>query len=133
MINAGLSYILLHAWKCFRHAKEISVKDLHPAVEQAAKVLCEGKQCTMKQLARKVGLSTSRLSRLFREETGSTLVDFRNRQRIQRFQNVYEFDRGYTLLEAALEAGFGSYPQFHRVFRHVVGCSPHEYAQRTHA
>jgi AraC-like DNA-binding protein len=31
------------------------------------------------------------------------------------------------MLAAALEAGFGSYPQFHRIFRRVMGCSPGEY------
>lgn len=37
-------------------------------------------------------------------------------------------DRGSTtLLEAALEAGFGSYAQFHRVFRAQVHASPRDY------
>lgn len=34
------------------------------------------------------------------------------------------------MLEAALAAGFGSYPQFHRVFKRVVGCSPVDYRRR---
>jgi AraC-like DNA-binding protein len=34
------------------------------------------------------------------------------------------------MLDAALEAGFGSYPQFHRVFKRVIGCSPGSYRRR---
>ena len=39
-------------------------------------------------------------------------------------------DRGGTnLLEAALTAGFGSYAQFHRVFRALRKMTPSEYLQ----
>jgi AraC-like DNA-binding protein len=31
------------------------------------------------------------------------------------------------MVDAALDAGFGSYPQFHRVFRAETGCAPAEY------
>jgi AraC-like DNA-binding protein len=53
---------------------------------------------------------------------------------MQRFLEQYEAQRktgrALTLLEAAFEAGFGSYPQFHRVFRQLAGCSPAEYQRR---
>lgn len=32
-----------------------------------------------------------------------------------------------SLLATALDEGFGSYPQFHRVFRQLMGYSPHEH------
>ena len=131
LINAGLRYVLLQAWKCFQEATDVPVHELHPAVERAAGMLrSEGAGLTLDQLAAKVGLSPSRLSRLFKQQTGTNLVDVRNRQRVERFQRIYEDGRRHTLLDAAFEAGFGSYPQFHRVFRQVVGCSPGEYARR---
>jgi AraC-like DNA-binding protein len=33
------------------------------------------------------------------------------------------------MLDAALEAGFGSYPQFHRVFKRMMGHSPMQFRQ----
>jgi len=33
-------------------------------------------------------------------------------------------DRGQRFLPAAVEAGFGSYAQCHRVFMHTFGCTP---------
>jgi AraC-like DNA-binding protein len=36
---------------------------------------------------------------------------------------------GENLLEAALASGFGSYAQFHRVFRTWRGTTPREYLQ----
>ena len=68
-----------------------------------------------KQIAARLDLSLSRLARVFKAEMGMSLVEYRNRLRLDRFAVL--LDRGRTnLLEAALAAGFGSYAQFHRVF-----------------
>lgn len=135
LLNAGLAYALLHAWKCFDRAGEVPARSVHPAVERTARLLLgDENSYSLPQLARRVRLSPSRLSRLFKQQTGLSIVEFRNRQRMQRFLNRYELERDSgrqsTLLNAALDAGFGSYPQFHRVFRKVAGCSPAEYQQR---
>ncbi len=135
LLNASLAYTLLHAWKSFAQAGEVPARDIHPAVETTARLLLSDENSyTLSQLARRAGLSPSRLSRLFKQQTGLSTVEFRNRQRMQRFLERYEANdasvRQSTLLESALAAGFGSYPQFHRVFRHVTGCSPAEYRRR---
>jgi AraC-like DNA-binding protein len=133
-LNAGLAYALLQAWKSFDRAGEVPVRSVHPAIERSAHLLLNEDSYSLPQLARKAGLSPSRLSRLFKQQTGLSIVEFRNRQRMQRFLDRYELDRQSgrksTLLDAALDAGFGSYPQFHRVFRQVAGCSPAEYQRR---
>jgi len=136
LLNAGLAYGLLQAWKCFDTAGEVPARNLHPAVERTAKLLLSEQDSyySLAQLAHRAGLSPSRLSRIFKQQTGLSIVAFRNRQRIERFLEHYELGRDSaspsTLLEAALDAGFGSYPQFHRVFRQLVGCSPAEYQRR---
>ena len=136
LLNAGLAYSLLHAWKCFDGAGQVPVRNVHPAVERTARLLLgDDDSYSLPQLARRAGLSSSRLSRLFKQQTGLSIVEFRNRQRIQRFLDSYETERNSgrqtTLLDAALDAGFGSYPQFHRVFRQVAGCSPAQYQRRS--
>ena len=125
--NAGLGYALLSAWDAYGAAAEYAAgPDVHPAVERTARLLRdEAEAWTVEQIAARVGLSASRLSRLFHRQTGVTLVDFRNRQRLQRFLRLY--GRGASMLDAALDAGFGSYPQFHRVFTRQMGCGPAEY------
>jgi AraC-like DNA-binding protein len=132
LLNAGLSYALLHAWTCFEQATEVPVRALHPAVERAVRMIRDDDEAnhTLEQLAHRAGLSASRLSRLFKDQTGSTLVDFRNRQRLERFQQIYGDGQNLTMLRAALDAGFGSYPQFHRVFKDMMGESPRAYRAR---
>ena len=58
---------------------------------------------------------------------GVSLVDYRNRRRIDRFFDSISRSGGtVNLLDAALEAGFGSYAQFHRVYRKFLGSAPRE-------
>jgi AraC-like DNA-binding protein len=131
LFNAGLSYLLLHAWQYFEGADEVPVRDVHPAVERAARLIQdEGSASSLHDLACRAGLSPSRLSRLFHEQTGMAMVDFRNRQRVSRFLDIYGTGARQTMLDAALDAGFGSYAQFHRVFHKVLGCSPGDYRKR---
>ncbi|HEX5283607.1 MAG TPA: AraC family transcriptional regulator [Bryocella sp.] len=137
LLNATLAYALLRAWKCFEQAGEVPARTVHPAVESTARLLLsDGNSYTLSQLALRGGLSPARLSRLFKQQTGLSIVQFRNRQRMQRFLERFEANhdskRQSTLLDSALAAGFGSYPQFHRVFRQVTGCSPAEYRRREH-
>jgi AraC-like DNA-binding protein/quercetin dioxygenase-like cupin family protein len=126
--NAGLGYALLTAWHQFEQASDVPLQDVHPAVEHAARLIRnQSNTLGLDELARQAGLSASRLSRLFKQQTGVTLVDFRNRQRLEKFLALYGTGQRLTMLEAGLEAGFGSYPQFYRVFKRVIGCSPGDY------
>jgi transcriptional regulator GlxA family with amidase domain len=82
-----------------------------------------------KEIAGKLDISLSRLARVFKAEMGMSLVEYRNRLRLDRFGVL--LDKGRTnLLEAALAAGFGSYAQFHRVFRALRHMTPREYLHR---
>ncbi len=123
--NAGLGYAFLTAWHAFEQASAIPIEDVHPAVEKAARSLQnETAPASFRELARHTGLSAPRLSRLFKQQTGISLVEFRNRLRLGRFLQRYGTGQRHTMLDAALAAGFGSYPQFHRVFKNAFGCSP---------
>jgi AraC-like DNA-binding protein len=131
LFNAGLSYALLTAWQEFEQAAEVPAGDVHPAVERAARLVRDNPGASsLGELGRQAGLSPTRLSRLFKRQTGVALVEFRNRQRIERFLKLYGTGQRMKLLDAALEAGFGSYPQFHRVFKRVMGCAPGGYRRR---
>lgn len=136
-LNAGLTYALHSAWAAYSSAKSpVTGPSVHPAVERAARLLRDDSEpWTAAQLAAHVALSESHLSRLFHAQTGVTLVDFRNRQRVERFIRIFGDGRSVSALEAAFEAGFGSYAQFHRVFSEQMSCSPAEYRrmQRTPA
>ena len=77
-------------------------------------------------LCRDLGLSEGYLSRCFQRSLGSSFVEHRARLRIVRFVTHVTRDR-QSLLEAALNAGFGSYSQLHRVFLKIIGLAPRRY------
>jgi AraC-like DNA-binding protein len=123
--NTGLAFATLTAWEMYRRAPhQLAGVRLHPAVERAASLLAGDDDADLAAIAARAGLSHSRLSHLFHEQTGQTLAAYRNRQRLERFFAAVGSGKGKTLLACALEAGFGSYAQFHRVFRRLTGASP---------
>jgi AraC-like DNA-binding protein len=124
----GLEYLLLSAATEHQKVTDSSeLTDVHPAVEKAAHILrTQPETGSMQQLAKVCGASASWLSRLFRQQVGVSLVGYRNQSRIERFFELYGEGRGRNLTQAAQEAGFGSYAQFHRVFKEALGYSPAE-------
>jgi AraC-like DNA-binding protein len=126
LVNSGLAYLLSLAWRAFLDSDDVVEGiDLHPAVETIARVLrADPEAGDLATLARTAGLSPSHLSRIFKAQTGVSINTFRNQQRVQRFLALYGAGRRTTALAAALEAGFGSYAQFHRVFRQLTGRRP---------
>jgi AraC-like DNA-binding protein len=126
LVNTGLAYLLSFAWRAFLDSDDVvEGVDLHPAVETVARILRTDPDAgDLATLARAARLSSSHLSRIFKEQTGVSISRFRNQQRLQRFLPLYGRGRRTTALAAALEAGFGSYAQFYRVFREQTGRSP---------
>jgi AraC-like DNA-binding protein len=125
-MNAGLGYALTLAWSMYSATTDIPPNaDLHQAVENAVYLLKKDPLIEdLETLASRAGLSPSRLSRLFKQQVGVSMVQFRNRLRIERFICIYQKGRRKNAMQAALEAGFGSYPQFHREFVRIMGCNP---------
>ena len=80
-------------------------------------------------LAEDLGVSPSKLGKAFRAQVGVAFVDYRNQLRLERFLKLV-FPGGGNVSAAARSAGFGSYAQFHRVFRSLVGKSPKEYLRQ---
>jgi methylphosphotriester-DNA--protein-cysteine methyltransferase len=130
--NAGLLYGVLSAWAAFNSAQTAALSfDVHPAVEKAARLLRdETEPENLEALAERCALSRSRLSRLFKQQAGVSLVEYRQRQCLERFLAIYGRGRRLTLLDAALQAGFGSYANFHRVFKQLMRQSPAEYRRQ---
>jgi AraC-like DNA-binding protein len=126
LFNAGLTYLLALSWRAFLDSSDlVGEVEVHPAVDTVVRALqADPEAGDLTALARRVGLSPSHLSRLFVTQMGLSITRFRNQQRLDRFMRLYGRGQGTTALAAAHQAGFGSYAQFHRVFRQETGRSP---------
>jgi AraC-like DNA-binding protein len=99
---------------------------LHPLVRKVTTALAADPTLTCEQLGKRVHISAGRLARTFKKETHTSVVSHRNELRLSRFFDRLDVSRS-NLLDAALDAGFGSYAQFHRVFRARFGQGPRAY------
>ncbi|MEH7119446.1 helix-turn-helix domain-containing protein [Neobacillus vireti] len=101
-----------------------------PRIEETLYLLAQRMQETVRveELARSVGLSASRLSHLFKENTGESIVEALNRMRIKQAALLLAHtNRNAT--EAALDVGFQNYNHFARQFRKYTGLTPSEFSQ----
>ena len=135
LYNAGLGYLLLSTWAVFGSAADPGrATDIHPAVERSARLVRDESQpLSIDQIADHVGLTASHLSRLFHQQVGVSLTAYRQQCCLDRFVQRFGQGRRLNMTEAALAAGFGSYAQFHRVFKQHFGFGPAEYRRRAKA
>lgn len=67
-------------------------------------------------------ISPNHMNRLFREVTGTTVMDYIHHKRIHLARQLMARGQGAT--EAALHAGFQDYSTFYRIHKKLVGNSP---------
>ncbi len=84
------------------------------------------KELTLEDVAAYAGMSTRTLNRRFREQTGTTPLQWLLRVRVRRAQHLLE-TTGYAVDRIAGEVGFGSPTAFRERFKRVVGTSPNAY------
>ncbi|WP_070152844.1 helix-turn-helix domain-containing protein [Sphingobium phenoxybenzoativorans] len=80
----------------------------------------------LEDLAAEACLSPFHFSRLFREATGSSPNRYLTERRVQAAREKLAL-RQSSLVEIALDTGFGSQANFIRVFRKVTGLTPGQY------
>lgn len=80
-------------------------------------------------VARYVHLEPHYFCRLFHHATGVTFGDFVAQRRVEEVKKRLA-NSAARVSEIAFDCGFGSIPQFNRVFRQWAGCSPTQYRQR---
>ncbi len=85
-----------------------------------------GRELTLDDIASRAGMSTRTLNRRFREQTGTTPLQWLLRARIRRAQHLLE-TTAHPVDRIAAQVGFGSPTAFRDRFRRVAGTSPRAY------
>lgn len=81
---------------------------------------------TLELAAGAIGLNSSYLSRIFKEETQMTFSEYVNRVRIDASCKLLESGR-YTVKQISSQVGFTTYNYFFKVFKELTGVTPHAY------
>lgn len=81
---------------------------------------------TLPDIAAEAGLSTRTLIRRFRDQTGTTPLQWLHRARIRRAQHLLETTQ-HSVERIAAQVGFGSATAFRDRFKRTTGTSPNAY------
>jgi transcriptional regulator GlxA family with amidase domain len=84
------------------------------------------KDISLQDIAARAAMSTRTLNRRFREQTGTTPLQWLLRVRIRRAQHLLE-TTGHPVDRIAGQVGFGSPTAFRERFKRVAGTSPRSY------
>jgi transcriptional regulator GlxA family with amidase domain len=83
-------------------------------------------ELSLADIAAHAGMSTRTLNRRFREQTGTTPLQWLHRERVRRAQYLLE-NTTHPVDRIAGQVGFGSPTAFRERFKRVVGTSPNAY------
>ncbi len=86
-------------------------------------------QFSLGQLAEEFHLSQSYVTRLIKQETGSSFSELLTRMRIDRAVSLLVQSPDMKLVEIAERTGFASQHYFSRVFKEKIGFSPADYRE----
>ncbi|MFI0816190.1 GlxA family transcriptional regulator [Streptomyces sp. NPDC021098] len=85
-----------------------------------------GRDLTLADIAAHAGTSTRTLIRRFREQTGTTPLQWLHRARVRQAQHLLE-TTPHTVERIGSQVGFGSPTAFRDRFKRTTGVSPHTY------
>ena len=132
MCTALLAELLLELARSARAASATRPLDVGASARQTIEQLCDEVRgrldhpWTLDELVRRSGYSATQLTLLFRAVTGESPCRWLCQERVRAARELLgQSDRRVT--DIAVEVGFGSRSQFHRVFRGIVGATPARY------
>lgn len=85
--------------------------------------------CDLSKLSHEIGYSYSYLSRCFKKSTGISFNTYVNQYRISHACYLLN-NTNHSILQCALDSGFGSLRNFNRNFTENVGMTPSEYRKK---
>lgn len=84
---------------------------------------------SLEEVSRTINISPYYFSRMFKEETGVTFIEYLTEERMKRARQLLE-DRRLSIKEVCLESGYSDPNYFSRIFKKAEGVTPTEYRER---
>lgn len=85
-----------------------------------------GEKIAMEEMAHRLNLNPSHFSRIFKQETGETFVEFVTRTKMERAQELLN-QSDLNVAEISEQLGYEHTSYFIKLFRNFAGMSPNEF------
>lgn len=117
--------------RCFMLMPESHTAPLDERVERVQRLIGAhlADNLSVEHIAGHVGLSPSRLAALFKQQTGTSLVQWREERRMQQACRLL-LDSNQPISRIATQLGYRDPLYFSRCFRQQLGMSPRDYRQQ---
>ncbi len=83
-------------------------------------------QILLSDISQEVGVTTHYISRMFREKTNETFLEYLTRERME-YAKVLLSNPGVKVYEVAEQVGYGNWKHFSKTFKAATGLNPGEY------
>lgn len=113
---------------CQKQKRRIT-RDKYACIRPGIQMLEQDSDLSLSEIAAKCGVSDCYFRRLFRQYSGESPMDFRQRLRIERAKQLLLSDEQYTVSEVAQELGFSDVYHFSKTFKNYCGESPKKFIQ----
>lgn len=113
---------------CQKQKRRIT-RDKYACIRPGIQMLEQDSDLSLSEIAAKCGVSDCYFRRLFRQYSGESPMDFRQRLRIERAKQLLLSDEQYTVSEVAQELGFSDVYHFSKTFKNYCGVSPKKFMQ----
>ncbi|WP_249313026.1 response regulator transcription factor [Lederbergia citrea] len=84
----------------------------------------------LSEIANKLHINASYLSRLFSEEVGTSFSDYLLNYRVEKAKNLLLSQKRWPIQRIAEECGFNSQHYFSSAFKKITSCTPKEYRNK---
>ena len=125
-INSAIYKILAEICK---KQKKRTVKSRFACIRTGIELLEQNSDLGISEIADKCGVSECYFRRLFREYSGESPINFRQRHRIERAKQLLLSDEHFTIGEIAQELNFSDIYHFSKTFKKFCGISPNKFLQ----
>lgn len=114
--------------KFLEHLKGVEKKHSNHLVGNAKRIIDENlsQEISVAEIASYLYLHPNYLTRLFKAETGMSLMDYISKKRVEQAK-VFLCQPGFKVYEVAQRVGYESIAHFNKIFKRDTGMSPKEY------
>ena len=121
-------FVQQRLFECASHVTKIRTKKENPVIKKVTQYVQDNlsKELSLDAVAQQVNMSSFYLSKLFKEETGETFINYVTDRRLEKSSQLLK-ETEKSIKEITADVGYNDQNYFSKLFKNKYGLSPTEY------